>query len=236
VRILRRIAIAIVAVLALLLIASAIIEPVAESRLRAVARRKTDAKAPPVVEIGAFPILLRLAQGRIPHLRIDARDVLHDKIRVERLEVDLRDIRFSPRRWLSGGRIVFVGNGRLVARVTQDALNAYLAEMKVGATTTLREGSALVRTRARIAGAARQIDAVGTVAVVRGQLVFTASSATVDGHPPPPELAAEARRKASFSVALPPLPGGVVISRVETHAGFGVLVATVKNWTHDAGT
>lgn len=234
-RILRRIGIAVVVLMGLLLLASAVIEPVAESRLGTVAKRKTDAREEPVVEISSFPILFRLMQGRIPRLRIDAREVLHDKIRVERLEVDLREIRFSPRRWLAGEREVFVGSGRMVARVSERALNAFLAEMKVGATMTLREGSALVRTQARIAGASRRIEAVGTVTVTRGRLVFTASQATLDGRPPPAALEAEARQRASFSVALPPLPGGVVVSGVEMHGGFGVLVATVRNWTHDAG-
>jgi hypothetical protein len=226
---LRRLALVVVALVAVGLGASVVIEWLAESALASTARTSLHPGRRPEVAIDAFPILLRALQGRIPRVRIVARDATFDGLDVARISLDLRGVGITLGALLGGARAVTVEDGRAEVVVAEAAVNAFLARKGVGARVTLGpDGAVAVRAEEAVAGRARHVEARGRLRLSGRVLAFAPEAVTVDGRPPPAELAGRARHAATFAVELPALPAGIAPSEVEVGSGRATLVAAVR--------
>lgn len=212
--------------------ANLVLEPVAESQLASAIRSSFDLDRRPVVKIDAFPIIVRILQGRIPHMTVTASNVAIDRgFVVAALAIDLFDLHASldvltkPK-----DADVTVARGKATAEMTETAVNAYLRSQAEDARVQIRDGSVVVRLDRVFAGRRRHLQATGTVALSSRRLSFKARRVTIDGDPPPPPLAARAKREASFSVLLPELPGGIVPTTVDLRAGRATFVAVLRGY------
>lgn len=230
-RLVRRLVVSLVGLAAFFVVANLIVEELAEDRLAAAVQDAFDLPSRPSVDLTAFPVVLRLLDGRIPALSFEAAGVPVDDLRLTSLRVELEGVEAdfgifgTPR-----GDEVRVERGRAVAEADDPALNAFLERRGIDARVTLREGSVVVRARPVILGRRRTVVGRGKLVLRRGVLSFTPSRVTVDGEPPPRTLEARARREASFRTRLPPLPGGIRVGELEVRPGVARLSASVRGY------
>lgn len=205
----------------------------AESKAAERIQREFDLSARPTVEIDGFPILLRIVQGRIPRVTIDGRDFAIQGLEVAHFRVSVEGLKASLSALRQGVRTVRVEGGEAFAEVTQDAVNAYLERQQERGRVTFTEGETRIRARATYGGRPHDLLASGTLEVDGEFLVFTATSVTMDGDPPPSALRDRTRRDASFRVPLPELPGGVRARRIVVRSGLARLEAAFGALTLD---
>jgi hypothetical protein len=189
--------------------------------------------SPPRVNISAFPILWWIVKGRLPHVTIDADEVPVQGLEVATFHLALDDVQASLSQLSSGVRVVRVRGGNASASVTPDAVNAYLAARNEPERVSFPGDRVRVTRTVVYAGVRHTLAATGTLRVQGDDLVFDATTVTLDGATPPAFLAGPARRDASFSVAIPPLPGGVRPSGVVVAGGFATFRVTLGPTTLD---
>jgi DUF2993 family protein len=233
--ILRRLLFPIVLLAGVALGGSAVIENFAESQLAGGLRSTLGLEKRPQVQIEAFPIILRAVQGRIPRVRIVARSLVIDEFEVAELDIDLRGVKASLDVLIRSNRFdLVVEEGEGVARITEQSVNVFLEKRKIDAhVTLLADGNAFVRADEVIAGRQRRFEATGKLTLGARTLTFTPAKITVDGQPPPRELADRARRETTFSVELPKLPGNILPTEVNVTGGEVALVANLQDYSLD---
>lgn len=210
-------------------------ERIAEDRIGILARDAFDLPSVPEVNLRAFPIVVRVFQGRIPGATLRARDVeLADELVVRSVSLTLDGITAK------GGlmslvtdpdsAVLVVERGSAVAESGEAELNAFLAKERTGVTTTLLEGRVVARASRRVAGRSRRVVASGRLVLSGRTVSFEPLAVTLDGRPPPDEFRREAAQAARFRVELPELPGGIRVQRIEVHKGFVRLTASVRRY------
>lgn len=214
VRMIRRLIVFLAVIVGLGLVASAMVQPIAERKIGETIQRALKLDTPPTVRLDAFPILLRAAQGRVPGLTVDGRDLVVQGLRLSRYRVEMDDVAVSYGSLIAGEPRVQSAGGLATATLRQDAVNAYLASRKETARITFLDGAVRARDRARYLGRVRDLEAVGALSIVGHDLVFEAQRVTVDGKPPPRDLAERARRDAGFRQRLPAVFGGIRARRI----------------------
>lgn len=230
--ILRRLLFPLILLAGIALGGSAVIENFAESQLAGGLRTTLGLERRPKVQIEAFPIILRAIQGRIPRVRINARSVVIEEFEIAELDIDLRGVRASLDVLIRSNRFdLAVEEGEGVARITEQSVNAFLQKRKIDAhVTLLNNGNVFVRADEVIAGRQRRFEATGKLTLGGRTLTFTPSQVTVDGQPPPRELAERARRETTFSVELPKLPGNILPKEVTVTGGELAMVANLNDY------
>jgi hypothetical protein len=100
---------------------------VAESRVAASLQRALGLPEEPDIDLQGFPFALHLARGRFAEVRVQAADLDAEGLTMDRVVLDLRDVRF-PRRALvlGGGGDIIVEGGRGEAEISEGALTAFL--------------------------------------------------------------------------------------------------------------
>ena len=231
--IIRKLVVLAVLLVAIFLGASVLLENVTEGQLATGIARTFDLDKRPTVQIDAFPFLLRVFQGRIPGVRVDARNVTFEGLDVATLTVDMRGVRADLDVLLRSDRFdLHVEQGDGSARITENAINEFLSEEDVRVRVTLRaDGRVVVRADRTVAGRTRRFEAIGRLSLSGRTLSFKPSRVTVDGQTPPASLATRARRDTTFSVEIPKLPGNIVPSEVVVTVGVVSLVADLKGYT-----
>lgn len=211
---------------------SIVVESFAESQLANGMRTTLNLKTRPSVQISAFPIFLRIIQGRIPEVLVSARAVTIEGLEIEELSMDMRGVEASLDVLIRTNKFdLTVERGAGVARVSEEAVNAFLKREKVDAVVTLRaDGTVVVRADEVIAGRRRRFEATGTLVLGGRTLTFKRTRVTVDGQPPPAALAARARRETAVSVEIPKLPAGIVPNEVTVAQGELALRATLDDY------
>ena len=230
--ILRRLLTPILFLVALFLGGSALLENFAESQLSNGMRTTLGTHSRPAVQIEAFPILLRIVQGRIPRVRVDAKNVVLEGLQVDELLVDMRGVEASVDVLIRQNKFdLTVEDGTATATVSEDSINAFLKRSKHKVQATLNaDGTVLVRADRVVAGRSRRFESTGRVTLDGRTLVFTPSRTTMDGVPVPSSLATFGRRESSFSVEIPKLPAGIVPTDVAVSQGELRLVATLRSY------
>jgi hypothetical protein len=224
IRILRVLLIPIVVLAALFLVGNVVVERVAEGRIASAVQREFKVKTKPTVDIHGFPIIVRLLQGRLPHLSFSAEKATFHGLSIASVSASLDDLS-APDGFLSSALSIIVGSGRIEARATQGAVNAYLRAHGETATIAFHDGGASVRAVRSFLGAAHTFTASGTVVREGGNLVFHPSSVRIDGRVPQPVLEAAAKLRATVRVKLPDLPGGIESYHFDPHRGTLSIVA-----------
>jgi hypothetical protein len=229
----RRLVTSVVLLVAVFLGASVLLENVAESQLSTGVARTLHLSARPTVQIDAFPILYRVIQGRIPRIDIEARDFTVQGLDVAQLSIDMRGVRADLDVLIRSDRFdLHVEKGDGSARITEDAINEFIAHEGVRARVTLRaDDTVFVRVDRSVGGRAHRFEATGRLSLNGRTLSFKPSRVSVDGAPAPSVLAARARRETTFSVEIPKLPGNILPSTVAVSKGELSLVADLSGYT-----
>lgn len=230
--IVRRIMVLAAFFLALLLGGSYVLESFAEGQLSNGVAKTLGLPTRPAVQIDAFPILVRVVQGRIPGVLIQARDLTIEGLEITELSIDMRGVRADLDVLIRSDRFdLSAEEGEGAARISEDAINAFMKREKVNARATLRpDGTVFVRADRAVAGRTRRFEATGKLVVGGRNLSFKPSRVTVDGAAGSRSLAARARRETAFSVVIPKLPGNVLPSEVVVTKGEVSLVADLKGY------
>lgn len=229
----RKLVVLAVLIVGIFLGASVLLETVTESQLSRGIARTFDLDVRPTVQIDAFPFLLRVFQGRIPGITVEARDLTFEGLEVAGLTVDMHGVKADLDVLIRSDRFdLRVEDGTGSARITEGAINSFLAEEDVKVHVTLRpDGRAFVRADRKVGGRTRRFEATGALSLSGRTLSFKPSSVKVDGQTPSGSLGARARRDTTFSVEIPKLPGGIVPSEVTVGAGEMALVADLEGYT-----
>lgn len=205
-------------------------ERFAEDRMASAARTAFDLPSPPDVDIRAFPVLVRILQGTLPEVVLDARQVDVRGLTLESIRLSMRTIT-ANNGFLASDLSIVVGSGEVRARAGDASVNAYLKRLDQRATIAFADGGlATVRATRTIRGARRRIVARGIVSLRRGRLTFTPRSVTVDGEPASGAIEREAKRGSAISVRIPRLPGDIVVTGVSTSEGGIELAATLEDY------
>jgi hypothetical protein len=206
---------------------SAVIETFAESQLSNGMRTTLGLRERPSVQIEAFPIILRVIQGRIPRVTVEAHSVVIQGLEIAELLMDMKGVEASVDVLVRQNKFdLTVESGTGSARITEGSINAFLAREKKDAVTTLREdGLVTVVGNGVIAGTRHKFGATGTLSLGGRVLTFKPTRYTMDGQPVPKALVSVARRETSFSVEIPKLPAGIVPNEVAVKKGELSLVA-----------
>lgn len=228
----RKLVIFAVLVVGLFLGASVLLENVAESQLSTGVGRTLNLETRPDVQLDAFPFLWRVFQGRIPRARVEARDFTIEGLDIAQLTIDMHGVRANLDVLIRSDRFdLSVEEGDGSARITEDAINAFLQDEGERARVTLRpDGMAFVRVDRVVSGRSRRFEATGRLSLSGRTLAFKPSRVTVDGSPPSSSLAPRARRETTFSVEIPKLPGNILPSEVVVTQGELSLVADLKGY------
>ncbi|MGZ4103934.1 MAG: LmeA family phospholipid-binding protein [Actinomycetota bacterium] len=213
--------------------ANVVVQHVAESTLAGAIEDAFHLPTKPTVEVGGFPIIVDLLRGRIPRVSFTASGADIEGLKIDEITVVLTDVGSNAGFLRGAPAQITVKTGTVTGRATQASVNAYLAAHSENATLTFHQDSVVVRAVRVFLGARRTFVATGTIAREGKALVFRPTSVTIDGHPPPPGTGGLARQKATVSVALPELPGGVASYRVEAVEGGLAITAVLNDATVD---
>jgi hypothetical protein len=228
----RKLFLLLVVIVGVFLGASAILESFAESQLSTGVGRTLGLKTRPAVEIDAFPIILRVMQGRIPRIVIDAHDITIDKLAVADLSIEMIGVHANIDVLIRSDRFdLAVERGQGSAKISEDAANSFLKDQGQNVHLTLRpDGTTFVRADRVVAGRPHRFEASGRLSIAGRILSFTPARVTADGQPPPPGLAAVARRDTTFTAKIPKLPGNILPDEVVVTEGEVTLVASLKGY------
>lgn len=231
--IIRKLVFLAVLLVAVFLGAGVLLENVAEGQLARGIARTFDLDVRPTVQIDAFPFLLRVFQGRLPRVTVEARDVTFEGLEVAGLTVDMHDVKADLDVLLNSDRFdLRVADGTASARITEDAINSFLAEEDVKVHVTLRpDGRVFVRADRTVGGRTRRFEATGRLSLDGRTLSFKPGSVRVDGQTATASQETRARRETTFSVEIPKLPGNILPSEVNVNAGEMALVAGLEGYT-----
>jgi DUF2993 family protein len=229
--IVRKLVVALVVLVGIFLGGSAVLESFAESQLSTGVGRTLGLDTRPAVEIDAFPILLRVVQGRIPRILIDAHDVTIEKLDIAELSIEMLGVRANIDVLISSDRFdLSVEHGTGSARIGEDSVNAFLKSQGRNVHVTFRpDGSVFVRADRVVGGKARRFEAKGKLSLDARKLIFTPSSVTVDGRSAG-ALTAQARRETAFGVTIPKLPGEILPRQILVADGEVTLVAKLNGY------
>lgn len=211
---------------------SAIVESFAEGQLANGMKTTFDLKEKPEVQIEAFPIFLRIAQGRIPRVTVEADTVTVEGLDIAEIFMDMEGVEASLDVLVRQNKFdLTVEHGSGFARITQGSINSFIEREKIDAVTTLRaDGSVNVVSSGVVAGTRHRFGATGTMSLGAGKLTFKPTRFTMDGAPVPRALVSLARRETSFTVDIPELPAGILPNQVLVSQGELKLVASLENF------
>jgi hypothetical protein len=163
--------------------ASVVLESFAESQLATGVGRSLGLQARPAIRIDAFPILYRIMQGTIPKIEVVARDLTIQHLEIAELDIDMHRVHADIGVLIRSDRFdLLVEEGEGTARITEDAVNAYLVFQKVDVHVTFKpDGSVFVRADRVVAGRARRFEATGKLTLDVRKLIFKPARVTVDG-------------------------------------------------------
>lgn len=232
-RLLRWILIPLVVVGLLFLGANLVVQHVAESMLATAVKDSFHLPAPPSVDVGGFPVIVDILRGRISRVSFSASGATIEGLAIDDIVVVLTDVGAKGGFLHGAPPAISVAEGTVTGRISQASVNAYLAAHSQNATLTFHDGTVVARTTRVFLGARRELVARGTIAREGSSLVFRPSSVTVDGRAPPFGTEALAKQKATVSVALPSLPGGISSYRVAAVEGALTVTAALHDATVD---
>lgn len=232
----RRLIAGLVIVIALFVVIDVVTRDFAEGRLAE--RLQTDLRLHerPDVSIGGFPFLVEVVRGRFTSVDIEADNVRSRGVRLSRVTLELRGVRFSLPELRAR-----VDRGRGTAVITDDALTAALRRRGAPATVTFEGGRAFLSSD-------RLPQAVEADVFLEGATLVVSSSQVPDRiEVPLPRIArgveyeaitvrggeAELTFRVARSVLRPPASGGQVGGNGHcTHHGRSSTSMLVTHLTH----
>jgi hypothetical protein len=104
---------------------------VMEERLARTAQQSLDLPAEPDVDLRAFPFTVAFLREHIDQVGIAVEDVGIEGIRLERVDLDFRDVSFEREAFVGAGGTIAAAAGRGEVTVTDDAVSAIMREQGV---------------------------------------------------------------------------------------------------------
>lgn len=217
-------ALVVLAIVCLFLVGEATIPGAVSTRLERAIVASVDEVESVRVHVRTFPAVA-VALGRIDSLRLDARNIVVNGLRVQRLFLDARHAEIDVSSVLHGGRLDVrrVGRGDVTVMLAEDDLNAYF-HSRDGIlrllTVRLRRDVATVSGSASVLGAKVDFGLEGRF-VVRGdtRLAYVVDRVTV-GHAVVPEVIKSGLlRNVDLSVDVSGLPIPVALRDVSVQDG-----------------
>jgi hypothetical protein len=211
--------------------ANMVAERFAEDRLAAAAQKELHTTTRPTASLD-FPVLLDLFKGKLQRLTLDGRDAKVEDLSAAQVHIVLKGID-NPLDAISKSAPLHVDEGSITVSAEQKAVNDLLARRREDARVELREN--LVVTTGKVGSC--PVRAEGLPRLEKGDLVFRpAKKPTTTCPSAPSRFTDQALIEATtFRVALPKLPGGVAIGRIEVHSGRLSLIAVLKDAVIDLG-
>ena len=211
----RRLLIALLVLLALVVVADRVGAAVADRALTRQIQQELALKVTPEVTIHGIPFLTQAVRGRYEDVQVVLPHI--DSGRLQNIAVDarLRGVR-APLGDVLGGRIDAVPVDRITGELTIGYADLARAS-RIPGLRIVREGDALrVSGSVRVIG--RQVDAtaVGRVEVDGNDIVITCEQAEVDGAQLPQSALDQAARLLSFRVSPRGLPLALRVTGVQT--------------------
>jgi LmeA-like phospholipid-binding len=220
----RKLLVAVVALLLLGAVADFAAARVFEDRVTEALQREYDLGRRPVVQVRDVPFLPHLATGRFSTIDVAAIDATAGGINAAQLKLTLHGVRV-PREVMLGepGRVT-VERADGTVELTEAEVNRLLADRLRGGRLTIDEDG--VEARVQVPFLGRTVDArvTGVLGARDGGVTFTPKEIRLGelGRLDPAQEGLLASRF-TFQVPLPELPAGVRLERVETRPGSVVL-------------
>lgn len=118
----------------------------AEDQVAGRLQRTFDLESEPSVSLGGWPFLLGLARGEISKIVMTGETVRSEDVTLDDVEVEMRDVRFSPSDVVDGSGRVRASGGQGSAAITQNSLNQALQNAGAPFTLTLSAGGVAAST------------------------------------------------------------------------------------------
>lgn len=229
----RRMLVALVVLVGLLLVADRVAAWAAGQTVAEQVARELDSyqveSAPPEVSFEGFPFLTQVAAGRYEHIVLRLRDVGSSQLRLPLVELTATGVAAPVDALIDSGPI-------RAAQVTGQATIGYSQVTALTQYDQLRlsaeDGQLAVRLPVDVLGTRVTLVGTGEVQVADGVVQVRVTGMTAEGAGLPSggeAVVAQIARSLSVDVPLPPLPYGLTVESV--HAGESGLVVTVR--AHD---
>lgn len=230
----KRLAVAVVVLLALLLVADRVGESLAESAVAAEVQSSTRLSSEPEVDVGGFPFLTQALAGRYEKVAVTATDVPAGDLTVSRLDATLLGVQVPLSDALSGsvGRVP-VERVRARALVSYDELERRAGDRGL----SLEPAGDRVRVTGSVEVLGRTISAtaVSRVEVVEGNLVVTAEAYEVGSETADDLLTRALDDRLDLRIPVTGLPYGLQVSGVEIEPAGVVVLATARDTVLSTG-
>ncbi len=205
--------------------ANIVAERVAEQRIATEAQKSFGTPTAPAVSLEGFPIIVNVLRGNIPRASLVGENAKLDELQVARLTLTLEGLRASLSDF-SAGKPIGIDRGLAIAEVTGTSITRYVRSRGHQVDIQVVPGGVVVTGRLEGAGTGR---AEGTPKLTGRVLSFTPSKVSAQGRSVTGPALAVAKRKLSFEIDLPTLPGGIRNTALEYGRGSARLVARLQN-------
>ncbi|HWC32762.1 MAG TPA: DUF2993 domain-containing protein, partial [Actinomycetota bacterium] len=162
----RRLVVSLVVIVVVLLVADFGLRFWAESWFASQVQQGAELREEPDLDLRGFPFMLVMARGRLPSASVEAEAFSSGGLKVQRLVLELHDVRFSPGRLVSRGSGTIRsdgGTGR--ATVTQEDLTAYANLRGYPGRIAFHDGRATVTTMQQPLGVEVEVRATGDLSI-----------------------------------------------------------------------
>lgn len=222
----RRLLITLVVLVGLLVVADRVALAAAESQLAAEVQSEEDLAEQPAIDLLGFPFLTQAVRGKYEGGRLEIHNLRTEKLLVNKLEIDLREVEV-PLSDLISGNVSAVPAGKVIGV----AMVSYAELAKATGVPGLRISPKGDKVQLNFAveqfGTATPVVATARIGVADNAVRMT--SVQIQGSPVPEQLTAAALSQVQSSLAFGVLPYGLKVSDVRV-AETGVEVsAQAKN-------
>ncbi len=218
----RRLVIGLVLLLALGAAADFGTRAYAESRLAANVQAGLGLKEKPSLELRGFPFLLAVSRGKLSSAGFEADGVVNEGLRVEHVELDLRDVTFNTSAIFSESPATTIraARGSGEATVTAEDLSAFIAEQGYPGRILFGVGEATVEATF---GTGVDVRATGPLRIDEaGRIVFAPQRLDAGGVSFPAAMAA-------FTFDLPRPFEGFSYTGIEVTEGNATLQISIRD-------
>jgi hypothetical protein len=196
-----------------------------ESRAKEAVRDEFQLGQEPDVQIRDFPFLLSAVRGHVGEVNVDARNVQAEGVVLSEVGVDLFDAEVPHSIVLDGSGVITVERVSGEVRLAEAEVNRLLQQQAPGVTVRLGAGAVQLSLTRDVLGQQLEISLTGEPSLEGGVARFqpTGLSSTVEL----PAEVEEAVLGQPYLLAIPPLPAGLSVNRIEAQPGALVLFAEV---------
>jgi hypothetical protein len=170
----RRLLVVLIVLGVLLVVADFGARAYAQSKVSAALQESLDVSERPEVLLGGFPFLLGVAQGEVPDGTVEARDFTVESVPIDRLQLTVRQLHFSPMELLSQSGTLRADRGDGTIRLTGEDATRALEQAGIPVRVRFEDGRAFV--------SSDQIPAElgADVSIEDGRLIFGLTDSPID--------------------------------------------------------